>query len=568
VRPKIIAAATLGVVLALPATALERLEPAEGSYFGISLNYGNKIETLSSNLGLTPAVYGRFFNFWTSEQDTESMRSFLEEVTAVQGIAMLTLEPWDGLGAVTQEECRQLAELCREFEERSIGGIFIRFAHEMNGNWYPWGQRPALYKATFRVMAETVRSRTSRTAMLWAPNYGVGYPFGNAVPARGSADFAVLDTNGDGVVSDRDDMYEPYYPGDDVVDWVGMTIYHWGVQFPWLENELPVTNSFVKSLSGRYQGNVPNFYGRYCIHPTRSKPLAITETAAFYNTEMPGPSELRIKQAWWTQVFKAATSLPMLKCINWFDELKREGVAQNNLIDWRISANPVIRDAFMADLRAAGGEHPYFLTTEETKRLAPYYISAKELPEVLPVAGQINVTLEVKAQADCDLVVNLLDDNSQWQGGTQVRITAPGRTVTTSFRLNQPLTDQTGYRWSIFLTPPGETYLSAIVWYRGPNPTDDPDGDGAGNKDEWTAGTSPRDASDVLAIQAQSSAAGIVISWESKVGCRYQLLSTSDLKTWTEASDLTSGTGGRISVSPRHNPTLLHAAYRVRVSRS
>lgn len=37
-----------------------------------------------------------------------------------------------------------------------------------------------------------------------------------------------LDTNGDRVIDMRDDMYSPYYPGDDVVDWVGMSLYHFG----------------------------------------------------------------------------------------------------------------------------------------------------------------------------------------------------------------------------------------------------------------------------------------------------------------------------------------------------
>jgi hypothetical protein len=36
-----------------------------------------------------------------------------------------------------------------------------------------------------------------------------------------------MDTNGDGVVSDLDDPYAPYYPGDAYVDWVGMSVRAW-----------------------------------------------------------------------------------------------------------------------------------------------------------------------------------------------------------------------------------------------------------------------------------------------------------------------------------------------------
>jgi hypothetical protein len=37
-----------------------------------------------------------------------------------------------------------------------------------------------------------------------------------------------MDTNGDGAIDMYDDMYTPYYPGDDWVDWVGMSIFHFG----------------------------------------------------------------------------------------------------------------------------------------------------------------------------------------------------------------------------------------------------------------------------------------------------------------------------------------------------
>ena len=40
----------------------------------------------------------------------------------------------------------------------------------------------------------------------------------------GTASYAAMDTNGDGVVSDLDDPYAPYYPSDAYVDWVGMSV--------------------------------------------------------------------------------------------------------------------------------------------------------------------------------------------------------------------------------------------------------------------------------------------------------------------------------------------------------
>lgn len=557
-----------GISLLLSSSALERLEPARGAYFGFTLGSGQPVAQLSERLGFTPAVFVRFYDFSTDNPSFDPMRAFLDEVSAIHGIAMLTLEPWSGLQAVTDSQCRQLAELCAAAERQGIGGIFIRFCHEMNGNWYPWGQRPALFKSKFRLLSGHVHALTARTAMVWAPNYGVGYPFGSAIPAPGTADFIELDTNPDGRITDRDDMYEPFYPGHDAVDWVGMSLYHWGTDFPWLENELPAPDSFARSLTGNFQGAIPNFYARYCLDPARQKPMLIAETAAFYNTQMPGPAELSIKQAWWTQVFAAATQFPMVKCINWFDELKRESIAQNHLIDWRVSATPEIRAPFLHDLSATSvGGQPWFLTAQDTQTLVPYFISAKYLPDILPVAGQVNVSLEVKATAPCDLVIDLLDENFVWQGGTRVSITAPRQTVTTSFRLVQALTDQTSYRWSIFLTPTGKDYLAALAWYRGPNPSDDPDGDGVSNKDEFIAGTSPRDPLDLLSLDIQQQATSAIVSWNSRLDRQYRLFASPDLKSWSPVSQLIPGTGQRLSLSHAAHSNSPPTFYRIQVLR-
>jgi hypothetical protein len=47
---------------------------------------------------------------------------------------------------------------------------------------------------------------------------------GRLAAKPGTASYAAMDTNGDGVVSDLDDPYAPYYPGDAHVDWVGMSV--------------------------------------------------------------------------------------------------------------------------------------------------------------------------------------------------------------------------------------------------------------------------------------------------------------------------------------------------------
>jgi hypothetical protein len=457
------------------------LEPKAGCYLGFHTDSSDTITRLGSRLGITPAVFGRFFDFPLSASDRQDLTNFLNEVLLNGAMAMVTLEPKQGLDAVLPADCVDLGTTCAAYEQMGIDGIMIRFGHEMNGNWYAWGQQPILYKQKFRLLAQSVHSRTSRTAMLWAPSYGVGYPFGAPRPVPGSPDFAALDTDGDGVLTPADDMYEPYYPGDDVVDWVGMTLYHWGVTYPWFENEMPLPNSFAGSLTGTYQGLTPNFYARYCADGVHNKPMAIAETAAFYNTEQPGPGEFNLKQAWWQQVFNiggdslaaldVALHFPKLKCIAWFDQYKQEAEAKNSWIDWRVSADQRIRSAFVTAVRKSPNGLPYFLTAQDAHwQHSAYAITASNLRQILPLSGSISVSLQAKTQTNCDLVVDLLNTNYQWQGGTRVAITTRTQAITTAFALVQGLHDGSQYRWSIFLTPTGRGYQQALAWYKGPQP--------------------------------------------------------------------------------------------------
>ena len=54
------------------------------------------------------------------------------------------------------------------------------------------------------------------------------HPEINCADASRQAECKIMDTNGDGVIDMYDDMFTPYYPGDEWVDWVGMSIFHFG----------------------------------------------------------------------------------------------------------------------------------------------------------------------------------------------------------------------------------------------------------------------------------------------------------------------------------------------------
>jgi hypothetical protein len=117
-------------------------------------------------------------------------------------------------------------------------------------------------------------------------------------------------------------------------------------------------------------------------------------------------------------------------------------------------------------MRTLRDGRPWFLTAQEFDCLhRPDCITESSLPSILLLTGPVTLSLFTKAQSDCDLVAQLLDENDRWQAGTRVPLKAGTQAVTLSVTINQPLADGTAYHWEIYLTPAGSDSLHAFAWY-------------------------------------------------------------------------------------------------------
>ena len=277
--------------------------PAGKIHYGVQLNHGfDDITGYAQRLGSAPALYGRYSNFPLSAEDQESIAADVDELAPRGASMMLTLDPREGLTTVTPQALQDLTENLIDWNRQGVP-VLVRFGHEMNGPWYAWGQKPALYIEKFRQVADAVHEAPS-SAMLWSPNEGSGYPFHPGEPyaaKAGSADARALDTDDDGKVTERDDPYAPYWPGEDVVDWVGLTVYHYGEVHPWGRNTVPEPGKLAAKIDGTFKSahvddtDVPDFYAEYA--EKYEKPFAISETGAFFNTSRSdGASGLAIKR--------------------------------------------------------------------------------------------------------------------------------------------------------------------------------------------------------------------------------------------------------------------------------
>ena len=197
--------------------------------------------------------------------------------------------------------------------------------------------------------------------MVWGPNLGINYPFrggGRPYPTMETdpINFMALDTNGDGIINYLDDPYGPYYPGDDFVDWIGMSLYWYPDEGTGFNGPVPATY-FRDQLMGvgptveqfsplaLQDGGLRQFYRRFVQE--KNKPMMIPETAAPYIPSQPAvASHAAIKEAWYSQILSAETrrELSRILLVNQFEEIKAD--AGMEIRDWRCAADPAVISAF------------------------------------------------------------------------------------------------------------------------------------------------------------------------------------------------------------------------------
>ena len=213
-----------------------------------------------------------------------------------------TLEPGFALSTIIDGEHDEYIDRFAT-AVRDLGlPVAIRFAHEMNRNWFPWseernGNQRGQYVAAWRHVHDRFTSLGATNAVwIWSPN---------VVTARPSVRLA------------------PLYPGDDYVDWMGMVGYYRRVYLD--DKGKPKEPTFA------------NTYGSTMdeLRSVAVKPIVITELGA---TEVGGN-----KPAWINSVFQGLADNPDVIGFVWFDH-------SVNGTDWRIESSNAATEAFAADV--------------------------------------------------------------------------------------------------------------------------------------------------------------------------------------------------------------------------
>jgi len=228
-------------------------------------------------------------------------------VAASGSVPLITWEPWVShtLGTLEAIASGSFEAYVSNFllAAKNWGRpILLRFAHEMNGNWYPWdgshngaAAGPAKYQQAWRYIYNVrERVKASNVSLVWIPN-------NNNLPDAA--------------------WNEPanYYPGDQYVDWVGLDGYNWGYS-AW-EDFSAVFNSAYNQLI-----------------TLTNKPLMIAEFAS--------AGQGGSKAIWLSETLALVqTDYTRIKLLCYFNVNKER--------DWRLNSSPSAEAAFRSGISSS-----------------------------------------------------------------------------------------------------------------------------------------------------------------------------------------------------------------------
>ncbi|KAI8849884.1 hypothetical protein BC829DRAFT_442733 [Chytridium lagenaria] len=261
-----------------PAPALTgRLNPGPGGvWWGVDMDWAvDTPTTLVSRIPKRPSgcddVYAEGF-------DADTVIWKARETRRAGSMMHLKVVPGSPMELIGVEVLGQVAKLSKQINEEYGVAVFLNYGPEMNdASNLIYGMKPNPYITSFRTLTSLVRQHTNMTAMVWTPKSGLGYPSDRTVPYDDES-IGLMDTNGNGFVDQYDDAYGPFYPGDEHVDWTGLS--------------LPPSSSLPVLLQGTPTNPSTNFYSRFSA--TNQKPLVLLT---------------RFTASWFTQITRATRAV-------------------------------------------------------------------------------------------------------------------------------------------------------------------------------------------------------------------------------------------------------------------
>jgi len=280
-----------------------------GCYIGAFVNGIADTPNFETMIGRNLAV-----NMWYIDWNTSFPSTECDTVNDHGGVPMITWEPslntTNTLEAISNGNYNSYITTFAQDAKNWGNLVYLRFAHEMNGNWYPWdgyhngeSSGPARYISAWKHIHDIFTSvEATNVAFVWSPNH-ISVPNESWNEAVG------------------------YYPGDDYVDWIAIDGYNWG--------------------NGNWQTFDQIFSAIYATFESYGKNMMVGEFAC-------ATDEAENKADWITDAFyEIKDNYPEIKIFNWFNIKKYEASA-GKIVDWRVESSSNSENAFK---RAVGDSY-------------------------------------------------------------------------------------------------------------------------------------------------------------------------------------------------------------------
>ena len=279
---------------------------AVGAYIPHATRRPSLFRRYARMTGRRPAIIA-YYRKWREGRAFDALT--LRRVARNRAVPLVTWEPWhQPLRAIAAGRYDAYIRSSARDARRWGRTILVRFAHEMNGDWYPWGAHanpPRVYVRAWRRVVRIFRDVGARKVrFVWTPNVDYG-----GLP-----------------------LMRRLYPGDRHVDWVGLSGFSWGGPWEW-ESAYDVFHNSYRSIT----------------RMTR-KPFMVAETAA---GETGGD-----KAAWIKRTFgRDLRRMPRIRAVVWFN-------GRQQWANWNVNSSRESLRAF----RAAVASPRYAGTAADVKR--------------------------------------------------------------------------------------------------------------------------------------------------------------------------------------------------------
>jgi hypothetical protein len=268
---------------------------------------------------------------WADGEFGDEQRKILRTLDSWGTVPVIAWDPMDHFGPPVDQPLYKLSNIIRgDFDAvieswakglAAFGSpVILNFAHEMNGNWTPWGvgvngNQPGEFITAWRHVHDIfTRVGTPNVRWMWTPN-----ELYEGVP----------------------ETLEAVYPGDEYVDWYGMNGFNWGAAIRWKNCDCQSAwRTFAEIFDSTYRHLVA----------LGDKPIMIGEVGS---AEKGGN-----KAAWITDALTMQIPLnyPRIRAVAWFNKIATgletvpDGTVEptTTSVDWRADSSPMSLEAFSA----------------------------------------------------------------------------------------------------------------------------------------------------------------------------------------------------------------------------